>query len=115
MSEIEINGLDVLCGALKRKAKATSKSALAKVVRQNASEMQNKAMKAAPCDTGALKRSITLNIQDGGLRAIVYPYMNYAPYVEYGTRFMEAQPFLRPGFIFQSDQFKKDLKRMLES
>lgn len=44
--------------------------------------------------TGATRRSIHGNVN--GLSATVGATMKYDPYVEYGTRKMEAQPFAKP-------------------
>ena len=52
-------------------------------------------------DTGALKRSITMQVDDG--RALVVGVISanthYAGYVEYGTSRMRAQPYLRPAML----------------
>ena len=47
------------------------------------------------------------------MTATVEPTAEYAPYVELGTRFMEAQPFLKPAFEEQKKQFEKDLKELV--
>ncbi|WP_305150943.1 HK97-gp10 family putative phage morphogenesis protein [uncultured Dubosiella sp.] len=60
--------------------------------------------------TGATRRSIDLTIQDGGMTVSVYPQTEYASYLEFGTRFMQAQPFVQPAFDETKDQFIKDLK-----
>jgi len=83
-----------------------------KVVMLNGSELQQKAMRKAPVDTGQLKRSIMLDISDKGLKATVAPHTDYASYVEYGTRFTDAQPYIRPSFNEQVVQFKNDLERI---
>ena len=85
-----------------------------KVVRHNGAEMQAKAQQNAPVDTGTLKRSIGIEITDGGMTAEVEPTADYAPYVELGTRFMEAQPYLGPAFNEQKEKFKKDMKKLVE-
>jgi HK97 gp10 family phage protein len=46
--------------------------------------------------TGTTKRSISLEIIDGGLTAKVAPGTHYSVYLEYGTRYMSAQPFVKP-------------------
>ena len=76
--------------------------------------MQAKAQQKAPVDTGYLKRSIGLEFTDGGMSAEVEPTADYAPYVELGTRFMEAQPYLGPAFNEQKEKFKKDMKKLVE-
>ena len=65
-------------------------------VRWAGSRVQQEAMKTVPVDTGELKRSIGLHLEDGGLTAVVEATKEYAGYVEYGTRFMAAQPYMRP-------------------
>lgn len=83
------------------------------VVALNGSEMQRNAMRKAPVDTGQLKRSIMLDISGDGLKATVTPTVNYAPYQEYGTRYMDAQPFIRPAFNEQKPRFVSDLKKIV--
>ena len=48
------------------------------------------------------------------MSAEVEPTAEYAPYVELGTRFMEAQPYLGPAFNEQKEKFKKDMKKLVE-
>ena len=85
-----------------------------RVVAHNGAQLQEKAQRNAPVDTGTLKRSIVLSTEDHGLTAEVEPIAEYAPYVEYGTRFMNAQPFVGPAFQEQKVKFKKDLKKLME-
>ena len=35
------------------------------------------------------------------------------PYLEYGTRFMDAQPFVRPAFDEQKEKFKDDMQKLV--
>lgn len=51
-----------------------------------------------PVDTGRLRASVTQQLErDGrGLVEVVGTNVDYAPYVELGTRRNRAQPFLRP-------------------
>jgi HK97 gp10 family phage protein len=52
-------------------------------------------------DTGRLRASITwrLGNDSRGLVGIVGTSVEYAPYLEFGTRYMAAQPFLRPALV----------------
>ena len=59
-----------------------------------------------PVDTGTLRNSITHDVRDNV--AIVGTNTKYAPHVEYGTRHMRAQPYLRPAL----DENRKRLRRM---
>lgn len=104
-----IKGLDKLQKALQDKQQLNS---VKKIVMRNGAEMQQKAMRLVPVDTGALKRSILLQIVDDGLAAKMTVGMHYGPYVEYGTRKMNAQPFVRPAFNEQSAKFARELREI---
>jgi HK97 gp10 family phage protein len=60
----------------------------------------------APVDSGNLRSSITTEVKDE--EVIVGTNVEYAPYVEYGTKRMRAQPYLRPAL----DKNRKDLVRL---
>ena len=111
MVDIKIVGMEKLQKKLKDNVRMED---VKRVVRHNGAEMQTKAMQNAPVDTGTLKRSIGLEITDGGMSAEVEPTAEYAPYVELGTRFMEAQPYLKPAFDEQKEKCKKDMKKLVE-
>lgn len=107
-------GVNELVVGLKKR---TDLGAVKQVVKQNGSELQHKEKRAvpvAPVNGGTLKRSIGLEIADGGTAAIVEPTAHYGPYVEYGTRFMDAQPYAWPSFCKQKEQFKKDLEKLVK-
>lgn len=108
-------GVQVI-GFEKLEAKLTKNmdlSAVRTVVRKNGSEMQKKAQKNAPVDTGHLMRSIDLEITDGGMTAEVESTAEYAGYQEYGTRFMKGKPHIRPAFDEQKGKFKSDLGKLV--
>lgn len=111
MAKVIIVGMEKLQKKLKKNVK---KEDVKRVVRHNGAEMQAKAQRNAPVDTGHLKRSIGLETTDAGMTAEVEPTADYAPYVELGTRFMEAQPYLKPAFNEQKRKFKKDMKKLVE-
>lgn len=85
MSSIKITGIDKLQMKLKKNVQMSD---VKKVVRKNGSELQKKAQKNAPVGTpqstgipgyvgGTLKRSIGLDITDGGMTAEVEPLAEY--------------------------------------
>ena len=81
------------------------------VVLRNTTELQEKAKRNAPVDTGFLQGSIRFDMQGGGKTGVVKATADYAQYVELGTRFMLAQPYMKPAFDEQKEIFLKDLKK----
>ena len=115
MGVIRVEGLEKLQKQLRKNADISD---VKKVVRQNGSELQRKIQKNADFEkgyqTGTTKRSVGLEIKDGGLTAESGATTDYAEYLEYGTRFMNAQPFVKPALEEQAKQFEKDLKKLVE-
>ena len=111
MGDIKIVGMEKLQKKLKKNVRLDD---VKRVVRHNGAGMQEKAQRNAPVDTGTLKRGIGLEITDNGMSAEVNPTADYSAYVELGTRFMEAQPYLKPAFDEQKEKFKKDMKKLVE-
>lgn len=113
MHKIKIEGIKELERALKQNATLDD---VRKVVRHNGVQLHDKATNNADFkggySTGETKRSITLTIENGGMTAEVEPQTHYAPYVEYGTRFMGAQPFMRPALEKQKNKFLSDMKKL---
>lgn len=125
---IKFEGLAELDKAL---AKRLSMDAVKRVVKQNGAELQAKSQRNAKefkghyewkagvgkvfvKPTGALRESIGIELEDGGMTAVVEPTAEYAAYVELGTRFMEAQPYLKPAWEEQKEQFKKDMNKLVK-
>ena len=92
MSYVEING-----AALAELFESPA-GEIAKDLERRALQVERAAIRGCPVDTGRLRSSITHEIgQDGqGLLATIGTNVEYAPYVELGTRNMVAQPFLLP-------------------
>lgn len=115
MAKIKAEGLDKLEKALKDNVRMDD---VKRVVRHNGSQLQSKMQNAADFkkgyQTGETKRSIGLEMQDGGFTAEVGPETEYSPYLEYGTRFMEAQPFINPPYEEQKKKFKQDMQRLVK-
>lgn len=107
---VKLKGVNELTIALKKK---TDMDAVKRIVKQNGAELQVKAQRNAPVDTGNLKRSIRLDVSGGGLTAESKAAAEYAPYVEWGTRYMEAQPYMKPAFNEQKEQFRRDMDRLI--
>lgn len=69
--------------------------------------IQNNARILAPVDTGRLRASIMATKGSDGLGPFVEIGTNveYAAYVEFGTRYMAAQPYLRPAIAIGVTQW----------
>lgn len=108
---IKLAGIQALKNALKIRTMACEND-VSKIIKVNGAEMQRKAMRAAPVDTGFLKRSITLDVN--ALQAKVTSEAEYAAYQEYGTRFQSGTPHIRPAFYDQKPIFLKDMEKLAE-
>ena len=72
------------------------------------------AKRACPVDTGNLRNSISHAVESGEDAVYIGTNVEYAPYVELGTRRMAAQPFLRPAATEHGSTYRSILKRNLE-
>lgn len=127
MGKVKLVGMKELEKQLKKNA---SKSEVKSIIKKQGAQLQANAQREADFKghyewvkgkgmvfkppTGNLKREIKLDIKDGGMTAEVYSEAEYAPYVELGTRFMEAQPFLKPALEKQETSFKKEMRELTE-
>lgn len=113
---IQVNGLSEIVAKLGENA---AMDAVRTVVRQNGAELQQKMQQETQTafrkgySHGDTSRSITLEIEDDGLTAKVAPHTAYAPYLEYGTRFMTAEPFVKPALDKQGKIFIDDMKKLM--
>lgn len=114
MPNISIDGVEDLVLRLNKNVKLDDAK---RVVRHNGSQLQRKMQQNADFTrgyaTGTTKRSIYLLVEDMGLTAVVEPTTEYSPYLEYGTRFMSAQPFVKPAFNEQKEKFKADMDKLV--
>lgn len=114
MPKLEVTGLYEIEKALKENVTMND---VKRVVRTNGSQLQRKMQRAADFkkgyQTGTTKRSIKLELENGGYTAAVEPMTEYSPYLEYGTRFMEAQPFVKPAYEEQRKKFLDDMQKLV--
>lgn len=66
-----------------------------------------------PVDTGRLRESIRFTV--GGDEVEIGTDVEYAPYVELGTRKQRAQPFLTPALEDHVDEYLELIKDVLRS
>ena len=117
-----IKGDKELIAALKVKAKH---EAVDRIVKQNVTELETLAKQKAASTftgymsgnrfvspTGTAKRSIR-GTMNGSMSGTVAYGVDYAYYLEHGTRFMTARPTMGPAFTIQKAKFIADLKRLV--
>lgn len=115
---IRIEGLDKLQAGIKAKMNVTQnipgivKKHGAQLTSRTQSNMRNAYTHGY--STGATRRSLKPDFSDGGMTVAVGPTTDYFPYLEYGTRFMDAMPTLKPAFDVQSQMFINELKKVIE-
>lgn len=120
MVDVKIEGLQALISDLDAR-KYTGKS-IRNVVMKNGANLQEDAQKRMTktvayvkgYSKGTTRRSTTLSISDDGMTATVAPHTEYFSYVEYGTRYMEAEPTLNPAFQKIKQQFYKDVIELVK-
>lgn len=97
---------------IRRLNKLKDKSKVQAVVKTNTLEFEREAKANAPVDTGFLRRGIQSKV--GNLEGRITSTAEYSGYLEYGTRYMVAQPFMKPAYDQVKDQFKAQLKKAVE-
>lgn len=113
--DVKIEGLQAIISDLDAR-KYTSKQ-IRNVVKKNGGDLQEEAQKRMTktvayvkgYSNGDTRRSTTLSISDDGMTATVAPNTEYFSYIEYGTRYMEAEPTLNPAFQKIKQQFYRDV------
>lgn len=114
MAKLKVDGLDKIEKRLRHNAEMSD---VKRLVRFHGSSLQRTMQGNADFkkgyQTGQTKRSIGLEIMDSGFTAEVGPETEYSPYLEYGTRFMEAQPFIKPALDEVGPKFHRDLRKLV--
>lgn len=117
MGDIKIVGIE----KLQRKLKKNVSMAKVRTTVQKNGDQLNERMKentetafTKGYSKGDTAGSINTVITDGGMTAEVEPTTDYSGYVEFGTRFMDAEPFVKPAFNTQKEIFKKDMQKLVK-
>lgn len=87
-----------LVSALNLKRPYKMDEALNEVLNRVLYSIEQKAKQYVPVDTGHLQSMIQAVIYGNKTGAVIAD-TEYAAFVEYGTRYMRAQPYLRPAFL----------------
>lgn len=108
---IKISGADVLSDALKHAQRMVDVKAC---ISKHGADLNKVMVEKAPVKTGFLRRSIKLSKGDDGMSVTVEPTAEYAPYLEYGTRFMKEHPFVKPTLEKVKPKFIRDVKKIMK-
>lgn len=108
---IKISGADKLSDALKHAQRMVDVKAC---VSKHGADLNKVMVEKAPVKTGFLRRSIKLSKSDDGMSVTVEPTAEYAPYLEYGTRFMRERPFVKPALEKVKPKFIRDVKKIMK-
>ena len=83
-----------------------------KAIKNNTEKGMAKAKRLAPRDTWFLHDNIYTEYKP--LSGYVHSPASYSGYLEFSTRFMAAQPFMRPMMQWLAPQFERDMKVAME-
>lgn len=90
----------------------TVEEAIDKEIKLSALRVERRSKKIAPWDTGWLSNNIYAN-SVGFMQAEVISPVEYSIFVEYGTRYMFAQPFLFPSVYADWPLLQKRLTKLV--
>ena len=110
---IKVNGLPEALSML-RKYQTRKKKQIKDELEIGAKQIETLAKQTAPWEYGILSASITTDLRDIALLvARVGTHVKYAPFQEFGTRFMAAQPYLYPSFFSYENEIVKAIGKVL--
>jgi len=109
---MRVRGAIELAKRLRQSAQSVPK--IKNAVKKHGSELEKLTKRNAKFTkgyaTGETKRSVTLTIKSAGFEAQVKPGTEHAYFLELGTRFMGAQPFVTPALMKERPKFIKAIE-----
>lgn len=94
------------------KASPSTGEKIRKVVRFHSGRLHERASRKVPVDTGNLKRSHVLRMEENGMVGHVIAYADYSGYVHQGTRFMAGRPWMQEALRETTPELFKDLEKL---
>ena len=110
---IKVNGIPEALSKLK-KYQFKKKEQIKQELIIGGERIEGLAKETAPFEYGRLSGSITTDISD--IRFLIVRVgtdVEYAPYQEFGTRYMAARPYLFPAFFSYENEIVKAIGRVL--
>lgn len=111
---IKLEGVEALMRKLKS-YQVIKKEAVRIALVRGGMKVEMAAKEMCAVDTGRLRGSITTDkryIQK--FLVMVGTNVDYGPYVEFGTKKMDARPYLFPAFLMFEGEIIKDIKKILD-
>jgi HK97 gp10 family phage protein len=115
MMTMEIKGANEVIANLSHFSDGVSKK-LVVACQMSQAQVVSFARLLCPVRTGNLRNSIqpgAVEISDTEVSADVEARMEYASFVEYGTRRMRAQPYLTPALLSNIPKFRENVQKAL--
>lgn len=109
MATVELDGMTLVISNID-KITPELEAAIDQALQEAGLETEAEAKMRCPVDTGRLRASIQSH--PGHLETTVSTNVEYAPYVEFGTSRMRAQPYLFPAFQKASASLEGKLKAL---
>jgi HK97 gp10 family phage protein len=113
---VDLDGLDRLLAKFDQMGREIEDD-VGEIVKNNTIELTEKTVKNAEFTQGYQTGYTKRNIETEMISKLVGKTISkseHSGYLEFGTRYMEAQPFLFPGFYIQKKQFLDDLERLMK-
>jgi HK97 gp10 family phage protein len=89
--------------------------AVKKSLKQAATLVKQEAIWNCPVKTGYLRSTIFYSVNGDEFGFTVGAKAPYGVYLEYGTRYMRAQPFIRPAFISVMTNIRSATSKEIEN
>lgn len=112
MFKVKVEGIDKVVDNI-NKYNDEIQDKIKQVLADGGIQIQREAQSRAPVRTGTLRGSIESRTED--MRVEVVATTDYAAFVEFGTRFMDPQPFLTPAFELVAPQVVRDIEEALKN
>lgn len=115
LSPLEVNELLEVRADNRAQFRNAFNKALARALEEIGLAAEGYAKRMCPVDTGRLRNSITHVTRYGAKAVFIGTNVEYARYVEKGTRKQKPQPYLRPAAADHQETYRSILKRNLEN
>lgn len=113
--KLDINQTDLK--ALRKKVRdlrAIDERGLSGALKSAANTATNISKRKAPVDTGNLRNQIGYERSPDKKSVEVFSNAPYSGYVEFGTRFQNAQPYFMPAVRLAMAQLQRELERLIK-